>query len=78
MEKAVVMALLRGGFCANCRYLIKHGRRIAGNSWDYIDLNPPHCSLKTDMQGQPTKRSEIRNAVGHSCRNFWKIERPIW
>jgi hypothetical protein len=78
MEKAVVMALLRGGFCANCRYLIQHGKKLIGGSWDYVDLDPPHCALKTDIQGLPTKKSEVRNAIGYSCKSFWKKKYPDW
>ena len=76
MDKTVVMGLLRGGFCQNCRYLISTGREwdTLANMVQMKDLNPPHCALKTDMNGKSTEKSKIENPCLHSCRSYWAPE----
>jgi len=78
MEKAVVIALLRGGSCTNCRYFLTAGREYVNGMVEYVDLNPPHCSLRTDLKGQPVERSKLENPFRHSCKNFWKKADRTW
>ena len=68
LNKRRAMSLLRGGNCANCRYLT-----LFPKSWE-MDWGQAHaemhCALKTDLKGKPTTGSRMRYMEG--CKHYWK------
>lgn len=73
MDKQTVISLLRGVTCDKCRYLLRRGRDING-FMGMIDLDPPHCAIKTTFDGKPHDKSKISHPEIFSCSKFWKHE----
>ena len=71
MDKATVIALLRGEACKDCKYLY-----FANEPYDEAKA---HCVLKTEYvgphRGEFTEKSVIPNFCNHFCYHFRK--RPI-
>lgn len=74
-KKALVLGMLRGGFCRDCKYLISTALQRQGvgaaTSAEWIQLDPPHCSLRTGMHGERNEKSKIENPLIQSCKNYW-------
>jgi len=60
MDKATVIALLRGGTCESCYWLTN----------EPYDGAITHCILKIEIDGVLTEKSLIPNFRNHSCSNF--------
>ena len=86
-EKEYTLALLRGGTCRRCKYVIResrydnlnpeyrkmaryHEREQDQTLYTFVDLDTPHCALRTDSNGKLTQKSETRFEL--SCKNFWR------